>query len=245
MNSKKNEKLNLFGLIGRILSYFILSVLIILCSFFAFFIAENAIAKSTGTKPILSIYVIVSPSMVPTINVYDMIIDTGVNSDAELKKDDIVTFYSTVINTGGYTITHRINSINKDNSDVRYITKGDNNASVDVGFTTLDNIVGKVQLIIPKIGKLQKILSSKWGWLCVVLIPTIAILISDIVKLIGLYRIKHELVDIPDLGSAIHKEELESNKNIRVLLEKSKKLEEKGDNNEEGASSKEGTGLSD
>ena len=93
-------------------------------------------------------------------------------------------------------------------------------------------------IIIPKIGKIQKILSSEWGWFLVVLIPTIAILLSDIFKLISLYRIKHELIDIPDLGSLAHKEEIESNKNIRVLLEKSKRLEEKGDNNEEGESIK-------
>ena len=238
MNSKKKENVNIFHLIGKIFSYCVLSILIFLCAFFAFYIVENAVARSKGTKPILSIYVIVSPSMVPTINVYDMIIDTGVNNDEELQVDDIVTFHSTVINTGGYTITHRINTINKDTNEVRYITKGDNNASVDVGFTTLRNIVGKVWIIIPKIGKIQKILSSEWGWFLVVLIPTIAILLSDIFKLISLYRIKHELIDIPDLGSLAHKEEIESNKNIRVLLEKSKRLEEKGDNNEEGESIK-------
>ncbi len=214
-------------------SFLILSILIFLSSFFAFYIVENVYAKVTNTKPLVSLYVIVSPSMVPTINVNDMIVDFGVNKDEDVKENDIVTFYSNVINTGGYTITHRINSINVYDDEYRYITKGDNNSSVDVGFTTIDRIVGKVFLIIPKVGLVQSFLSSKWGWLLIVVIPSLGILIADIFKLIELFKIKNEIIEIKPVGDINYKREIDSNKNIRKLIEKSnslKKIEE--DNNE-------------
>ena len=206
-------------------SYLLLSVLIFLSAFFAFYIAENVYAKATNTKPLISLFVIVSPSMVPTINVNDMIVDIGVNEDSDLQENDIITFNSNVINTGGYTITHRINKINIHEDEYRYVTKGDNNKSVDVGFTTIDRIVGKVLLIIPNIGKVQELISSKWGWLLVVVVPSLAILIADIVSLIKLIQIKKEIIEIKPVGNIDHKNEIESNKNIRVLMEKSKELD--------------------
>ncbi len=228
----KNKEIILKTIVN-FFSFLILSILIFLSSFFAFYIVENVYAKVTNTKPLVSLYVIVSPSMVPTINVNDMIVDFGVNKDEDVKENDIVTFYSNVINTGGYTITHRINSINVYDDEYRYITKGDNNSSVDIGFTTIDRIVGKVFLIIPKVGLVQSFLSSKWGWLLIVVIPSLGILIADIFKLIELFKIKNEIIEIKPVGDINYKREIDSNKNIRKLIEKSnslKKIEE--DNNE-------------
>jgi signal peptidase len=220
-------------------SYLLLSVLIFLSAFFAFYIVENAYAKATNTKPLISLFVIVSPSMVPTINVNDMIVDIGVNEDSDLEENDIITFTSNVINTGGYTITHRINKINIYEDEFRYVTKGDNNKSVDVGFTTIDRIVGKVLLIIPDIGAIQELISSKWGWLLIVIVPSLAILIADIVNLINLIRIKKEIIEIKPIGNIDHKNEIESNKNMRVLLEKSKELDKLSEEeNEEGTNIK-------
>ena len=229
----KNKEIILKTIVN-FFSILVLSILIFLSSFFAFYIVENVYAKVTNTKPLVSLYVIVSPSMVPTINVNDMIVDFGVNKDEDIKENDIVTFYSNVINTGGYTITHRINSINVYDDEYRYITKGDNNSSVDVGFTTIDRIVGKVFLIIPKVGLVQSFLSSKWVWLLIVVIPSLGILIADIFKLIELFKIKNEIIEIKPVGDINYKREIDSNKNIRKLIEKSnslKKIEE--DNNEE------------
>ena len=230
----KNNKI-LFKTIIDFFSYILLSILIFLSSFFAFYIIENVYARVTNTKPLVSLYVIVSPSMVPTININDMIIDFGVNKDSELKENDIITFYSNVINTNGFTITHRINSINKYNGENRYITKGDNNSSVDVGYTTIDRIVGKVFLILPKVGAFQSFLSSKWGWLLIVIIPSLGILFADIYKLIQLFKIKNEIIDIKPISDYKVKQEIEANKKIRELVEKSdslKRMEE--DNHEEG-----------
>ena len=229
------NKTYIFKTILDFFSYLLLSVLIFLSAFFGFYIVENAYANITKTKPLISLYVIVSPSMVPTINVHDMIVDFGVNKEDEVKENDIVTFYSNVIDTGGYTITHRVNKINVYNDETRYVTKGDNNKSVDVGFTTIDRIVGKVFLIIPNIGKFQEFISSKWGWLIIVIVPSVAILIADIIKLINLIRIKKEIINIKPVGNIEHKNEIESNKNLRVLYEKSNELEkQKEEENEKG-----------
>ena len=81
--------------------------------------------------------------MEPFIKVYDVIIDRKLKTNEELKVGDVITFYSSSLNTDGYTITHRIYDIKVSDGKTYYITKGDNNHSVDIGSITRENIVGK------------------------------------------------------------------------------------------------------
>ena len=55
------------------------------------------------------------------------------------------------------------------------------------------NIFGKVILKIPKLGYLQEFLASKGGWIIVILIPCLAVISYDVVKLAkGLKRKKYK-----------------------------------------------------
>ena len=64
-----------------------------------------------------------------------------------------------------------------------YRTQGDNNNVADSVLVPNKNILGKVILKVPKLGYIQDILSSKGGLIFGVLIPCLAILSYDIVKL--------------------------------------------------------------
>ena len=81
------------------LSYICLVILFFIAAFLLYFIISNQLAKTTGSKPLISLYTIVSPSMEPTIMVYDVIIYTRVTKDEDLKIGDIITFYSNTIDT--------------------------------------------------------------------------------------------------------------------------------------------------
>jgi signal peptidase I len=59
-------------------------LLFIIAMFLVFYIATSAYAKKTKTKPIFSLFTIVSPSMEPNIMVYDVIFDKKVNNNDEL-----------------------------------------------------------------------------------------------------------------------------------------------------------------
>ena len=181
------------------LSYICLVILFFIAAFLLYFIISNQLAKTTGSKPLISLYTIVSPSMEPTIMVYDVIIDTRVTKDEDLKIGDIITFYSNTIDTGGYTVTHRIEDIYESNGIKYYTTKGDNNIDADSGIITIDNIVGKCRFIIPSIGKMQMFITSRAGWILIILIPALGIIIIDIKKLIKIFRIKEQIEDIPQI----------------------------------------------
>ena len=97
-------------------------ILFFLAIFFAFYIISNQIARLTNSKPLISIFTIVSPSMEPNINVYDVIINTKVSSEDDLDIGDIITFYSDAIVDIIFIkifkpITNRIEQITTFNND--------------------------------------------------------------------------------------------------------------------------------
>ncbi len=206
------------------LSYICLVILFFIAAFLLYFIISNQLAKTTGSKPLISLYTIVSPSMEPTIMVYDVIIDTRVTKDEDLKIGDIITFYSNTIDTGGYTVTHRIEDIYESNGIKYYTTKGDNNIDADSGIITIDNIVGKCRFIIPSIGKMQMFITSRAGWILIILIPALGIIIIDIKKLIKIFRIKEQIEDIPQIKEVELIREKEENKKLRAVVEEANRL---------------------
>lgn len=186
----KTDIKEVVSIISKIITYICLAVLFLVACFLLFYIVNNQIARMKNEPALVNIFTIVSPSMEPNIRVYDVIIEFKVKNEADLKVGDIITFYTDELDTEGYTVTHRIEAINTINGKRRYITKGDNNQSVDNGFITYKNIVGKVKYIVPKVGKIQFFISSRLGWLLIILIPAMGIIIMDIIKLKKIFEIK-------------------------------------------------------
>ena len=208
--------------IGKTLAYVILCLLFLITAFLVYYMSTSAIAARKGENPQISLYTIVSPSMEPFIKVYDVIIDRKLKPNDELKVGDVITFYSSTLNTDGYTITHRIYDIKISEGKTYYITKGDNNQSVDVGSITRDNIVGKMVYKINGLGKIQFFLSSKLGWILIILIPALCFILYDLNRLNRIFKIKKKIDNIPEYQNMSAKEEIEHNKKVRALLEKSK-----------------------
>lgn len=208
--------------IGKTLAYVILCLLFLITAFLVYYMSSSAIAARKGENPQISLYTIVSPSMEPFIKVYDVIIDRRLKANDELKVGDVITFYSSTLNTDGYTITHRIYDIKISEGKTYYITKGDNNQSVDVGSITRDNIVGKMVYKINGLGKIQFFLSSKLGWIFIILIPALCFILYDLNRLNRIFKIKKKIDNIPEYQNMSDKEEIEHNKKVRALLEKSK-----------------------
>ena len=219
-----NKLGDIIKFIGKVLAYVILCLLFLITTFLIYYMTSTAIASKKGQRPAISLYTIVSPSMEPFIKVYDVIIDRKIKENEELKIGDVITFYSSTLDTNGYTITHRIYDIKNVDGKTYYITKGDNNQSVDVGSITRENIVGKVVYKVTGLGKIQFFLSSKIGWVLIILIPALCFILYDINKLNNVFKIKRKIDNIPEYKNMSTKEEIEHNKKVRALLEKSKWL---------------------
>lgn len=177
--------------ITTVLMYSVCLIMIIVFLVFVvnFIDKQYNLKSGKNKKDLFSAYTIVSPSMVPSINVLDVVVTMRVNSPEDLKKGDIITFNSTDYRYSGVLVTHRIVDIEKTTSgEYLYTTKGDNNNTQDSSRIGFDEIYGRVLFRIPKIGYIQYYLSSILGWVAIIIVPAIMIIGYDIYKLVKTLR---------------------------------------------------------
>ena len=181
---KKRE--NIFRYIVSVISYAIFIFLMLIGGTLLLYVADIKIraAKGDYSAPVFNAYVVLSGSMLPTIQIKDIVVTKKI-AEQDLEVGDIITFISPDPRFGGISVTHRI--IDKLYDDTlgiyTYKTQGDANNIADAVPVPNSNILGKVILKIPKLGYIQDILSSKGGLIILVLIPCLAILSYDIMKM--------------------------------------------------------------
>ena len=216
MKAKKGLFGQIIYLLSTIISWTIFALLVICAILLVYyFIATKIYAKKgSGYEPKFSLYTIISPSMVPNIKVYDVVVDVKVDNPEDVHINDVITFNSDRPELHGGTITHRVISVTKDEEgNYWYQTKGDSNLMEDDGLVEFNKIVGKVSFKIPQLGRLQFFLASSFGWLTVILIPALFIIVKDILKLLKIIKDPNEesskflkLLNRPILGG--HKPKL-------------------------------------
>lgn len=91
------------------------------------------------------LYVIKSSSMEPALAVGQAVVTTSDYQD--LQVGDIIVF--SYVESSSYKC-HRIVEINEVDGQTRYVTKGDNNSTIDSRYVTAENILGKVIAVIKK-----------------------------------------------------------------------------------------------
>ena len=196
MNSEVKKKSNfreILKFLSTIVSWtvFTLLMLVMIALVYYFIAVRIYAAKGSGHEPKFSLYTIITPSMTPNINVYDVVIDVKVDKPEDVKINDVITFNSSIPGVHGGTITHRVIAVSKDaDGNYHYRTKGDFNLVDDGVDVEFKSIVGKVALRIPQLGRAQAFLATKTGWLVCVLVPALYVIIKDILKII---RLKSEL----------------------------------------------------
>ena len=179
--------------LSSMLLYALLMILFVVVLMVVITIGDRAIAlKNHQSKaPLFSAYVIISPSMVPNINVYDAVITARVPQN-RIGMYDIITFLSKEIDTHGVPITHRVVGILKmEDGERAYRTKGDNNNKEDKAIILQSEVIGKVLFRIPMLGYVRTFVTSKIGFLISVVLPIITSLFLEIWRLI--HRRKEKL----------------------------------------------------
>lgn len=172
---------------------FIIAIISLLCLFGVFllvYFGDLFINVKSGNKnsPLFNGYVIVSPSMVPTININDAIVVKR-EKDDQYSIGDIISFFSTEYSANGMVITHRI--IEKNNrSSIRslYTTKGDNNNIPDKQGVYTDDIYGKVLFVIPKLGYVQSFLVKPINLICFIILPVLIVIVYDFMRVGILFK---------------------------------------------------------
>lgn len=195
MTNKNVGKKSVFRMIIDIVSWTIFALLMLLAAFLIYYvIATNIYArKGERFKPIVSLYTIISGSMLPTIQVYDVVVNQRIDDPTKLQEGDIITFISQSKINYGETITHRIIKATSEDGKYYYTTKGDYNLVPDESPVEYNNVIGKVILKIPQLGQVQFFLLKQGAKLFLILIPAFGVLIYDLLKMLNLFGTKKKV----------------------------------------------------
>lgn len=216
--------------IGKILSYAVIVVLIFCALFFVYYFLSNAIYKKNPNSPLprFGLYTIISPSMEPSIKVYDTVVTMTVDPK-KIEVGDIISFISSSSISRGLLVTHRVVSITTaSNNELAFQTKGDNNLTADSSVAMASNIVGKVVFKIPQLGRIQFFIAQKSGWLIVVVLPALGVIIYDFIKLFKLLGVNEKMEKLgiieKDVKGDVDIDDLE---NLNSTYEKIKRKKKK------------------
>lgn len=112
--------------------------------------------------------------MEPSIRIGDIII---VGQRNQYNSNDVITF-----RFENHLVTHRITESVKKSNSFFYETKGDANRSEDDGQVNHGDVLGKVVLVIPKIGFFVAFSQSPLGLILLVGTPVLGLLVDTLFK---------------------------------------------------------------
>ncbi len=112
-------------------------------------------------------FVVSSGSMVPNLEVGDIIVVSGNSKFDNLQVGDIIVFEEP--GYGSKVIVHRVHEI-YDNGIRRIVTKGDHNISTDDWSVSSEDYIGKVVFSIPKVGYLTTALVPPMNYIVIVVV---------------------------------------------------------------------------
>lgn len=175
----------IFNRISKIISTAIFVILMIIIVLILIYIVRvKTLTQQNRLGEIkVNFYTILTQSMYPTIEAGDIVI-TYKNNDNIYNEGDIITFVSTSSATNGITITHKVIEVSMLNGEYYYRTKGDNNSTADSALVKDSNVIGRVVFRIPKAGYLQQFLVTRTGWIVLIVLPSLGIIIYDILKVL-------------------------------------------------------------
>ena len=184
--SKGKQILN--GIVNAVLIVAI--ILAALCTYVSFVnTSGNGVPSIFGIR----MFSIQTESMYPVLLPGDLIFDTAVEDPGQLRKGDIITYW-TVINGERVLNTHTIYEIYDGDGFLIFETKGEKNTVVDALSVHESEVVGKYSGIrIPGLGKAFDYLQSPTGFLVVIVIP---VFLFFLFHLIQFFRVLFEYQNV-------------------------------------------------
>ena len=180
-------------------------------------------------------YVVASGSMIPALEVYDIIVIQGHDPFEEVQVGDIIVFDRP--SDHNRVIVHRVESIlNEEPFTVG--TQGDANPSFIRGTDypiTEEEYIGKVAYVIPQVGYITQILKPPMNYIIIAIVIGVMIIkqfagkkkdVQDIVS-------KETLEELSDIGEVEADSEYSANIDKLDISEEPKQAEEKSNDDKE------------
>jgi signal peptidase I len=155
---------------------FIFSGLKILIVFSILPLVVFALSSRFNTLGNYKPFLVQSGSMEPAIMTGDIVVIQGANT---YEINDVVTFNG----DNNKIITHRIVDVIQGAAE-QYATKGDANRAEDSAIISDKQILGKVFLVLPKLGYFVAFAQSQRGLIFLLIIPAVVLILDEVLKII-------------------------------------------------------------
>lgn len=168
-------------------------------------------------------FIVLSDSMAATdFDAGDLVLTKDVNPDT-LQEGDIIAYISENPDNYGEVITHKIRTVNSDGTFTTYGTTTDTD---DIYPVSWEQVLGKYERAIPKVGAFFNFLKTTPGYICCIFVP-FAILIMmqglNTAKLFKQYK-REQQEDIDRQKAELEQERLETKKMMEELLAMKKEM---------------------
>ena len=162
-------------------------------------------------------FIVLSDSMSATdFDAGDLVLTKDVNP-AELKEVDIIAYISENPDNYGEVVTHKIRAVNPDGTFTTYGTTTDTNDAYPVSW---EQVLGKYDKAIPKVGAFFNFLKTTPGYICCIFVPFALLIMMqglNTVKLFKQYK-REQQEDIDRQKAELEQERLETKAMMEELL---------------------------
>lgn len=175
--------------VKRILKILADIVIILIFAASIFVIISSITQKKNGVSNVFGYTsaVVQTDSMTGTLEKGDIVISKLTDADTEIKKNDIVSFF-TDMDGERITITHRVVEAYEQDGIEYYQTQGDKpGLARDEYHLVRSEILSKYCFRIPFAGKVIEFVKKPLGFVLCLVIPMSAFIIYQVIKLIKLY----------------------------------------------------------
>ena len=134
-------------------------------------------------------YIVLSDSMSATdFSAGDLILVKQVDPNT-LQPGDIIAYTSQNSENYGETVTHKIRSLTvNDNGEPGFITYGTTTNTDDAAVVTFPFVLGKYEMVLPKVGSFFQFLRSTTGYILCILIPFLILILHQGLNCVAAFR---------------------------------------------------------
>ena len=211
----------LFNAVMSVLST--LMMILAVCVMVFTIISVNTFNRQDRSLMGYKAFIVLSDSMAATdFDAGDLVLTKDVNPDT-LQAGDIIAYISENPDNYGEVITHKIRTVNSDGTFTTYGTTTDTD---DIYPVSWEQVLGKYERAIPKVGAFFNFLKTTPGYICCIFVP-FAILIMmqglNTAKLFKQYK-REQQEDIERQKAELEQERLETKKMMEELLAMKKEM---------------------
>ena len=171
----------------------IMLLIIVIFTALVIFSTENNLIKR------YDFFTVPSNSMSPAIKKGSSVISEVKNDRNVIPEDNIIVFKSPIQINNGQNMNniylHRIvKSEYNEFGEIQYVTKGDNNNTIDPWLLDEDMVIGSVNKTIPYLGYFIDFIKTPFGFFITIIIPCVYIIFTELVNLNNLVRKEKESI---------------------------------------------------